>query len=190
VLNRALSRIRDISPTTLGGADSRSSIPLGPVALAGCVPLYARGGEVPTSGDSLLVANAAVLHRDSDCSRRESMSKEAMRSQESSPDMYVLDRLANDVENLEDILRMLNSDTAVGWHKHWGRHFNRDEVVQALSRLIQTDCVRASMLTGDGKWLQELPSSTLPPGNFDDAWFGLTPRGRLIHTNWEPDGLA
>ena len=104
------------------------------------------------------------------------------------PDMYVLDSLADDVENLEEILRSLNSDTAVGWHQRWGRHFSREEVVQSLSRLIQTDCVRASVLTENGKWLQELPSSTLPPGNFDEAWFGLTPRGRLIHTNWEPDG--
>ena len=32
------------------------------------------------------------------------------------PDMYVLDALANDVEDVEAILRMLNSDTALGWH--------------------------------------------------------------------------
>lgn len=47
------------------------------------------------------------------------------------PDMYILDTLANDVEDLESILRMLNSDTAIGWHKQWGRRFTRDEVVPA-----------------------------------------------------------
>lgn len=111
-----------------------------------------------------------------------------MMRREHLPDMYVLDSLANDVENLDDILRILNSDTAVGWHKHWGRHFKREEVVQSLSRLIQAESVLVSVLTPDGKWLQELPSGALPSASFDDAWFGITPRGRLIHTNWEPEG--
>lgn len=112
-----------------------------------------------------------------------------MNEREFMPDMYVLDSLANDVEGLEDVLRILNSDEAIGWHKRWGRHFTRDEVVQALVRLIKADHVRASVLTSDGKWLQELGPTELPPGTFDEAWFGITPQGRMVHTNWEPAGM-
>jgi hypothetical protein len=42
------------------------------------------------------------------------------------------------------------------------------------------------VLTPDGKWLQELPATALPPGTFDEAWFALTPQGRIVHTTWEP----
>jgi hypothetical protein len=31
------------------------------------------------------------------------------------PDLCVLDALANDIEDLESVLRMLNSCTALGW---------------------------------------------------------------------------
>jgi hypothetical protein len=102
------------------------------------------------------------------------------------PDMFVLDSLANDVESLDDILRILNSDEAIGWHKQWGRHFTREEVVQALARLVRADHVRVSTLTSNGKWLEELAPTELPASTFDDVWFALTPHGRVVHTNWDP----
>jgi len=101
------------------------------------------------------------------------------------PDMYVLDALANDVEDVEAILRMLNSDTALGWHNEWGRKFRRDEIIETLCRLVADDLVRVYE-TKEEPGLVPLPSRTLPPANFDAAWFGLTERGRLVHTNWEP----
>lgn len=58
------------------------------------------------------------------------------------PDMYVLDALASDLESLDDILRVLNSDAELGWRREWGREFQRTDVVQALARLIQADSVR------------------------------------------------
>lgn len=112
-----------------------------------------------------------------------------MTEREPLPDMYVLDSLANDVEDLESILRILNSDTSIGWHKQWGRQFDRAEIVQSLTRLIKADSVRVSVLTPDGKWLQELALRELPAGSFDDAWFALTPHGRIVHTNWQPTGF-
>lgn len=111
-----------------------------------------------------------------------------MKNRETLPDMYVLDSLANDVEDLEGILRILNSDTAIGWHRRWGRYFTRAEIVQSLVRLIASDRVRVSVLTPDGKWLEELPAKDLP-GAFSEAWFALTPRGRMVHTAWEPGDL-
>lgn len=103
------------------------------------------------------------------------------------PDMFVLDALANDIEDLDGIIRMLNSDTALGWVAEWGRSFRREEVVEALSRLIMRDFVTALILHSDGRSLQKLPAMTLPPLSYDEAYFSMTDRGRLLHSSWEPD---
>jgi hypothetical protein len=99
-------------------------------------------------------------------------------------DLYVLDSIADDVEDLESILRMLNSDSAIGWHRAPGRHFERQEVVEALSRLVRSDLARVSVL--DGKHLVELKAGQLPPESYDHAWFAITARGRVVHTTWDP----
>ena len=103
------------------------------------------------------------------------------------PDMYVLDTLANDVEELESILRMLNSETDLGWHEEWGRNFTRPDVVSALSRLIRQDFVRVFVPDEEGKALLEIAQRSMPPANYDDVYFGMTERGRLVHTNWDPE---
>ena len=102
------------------------------------------------------------------------------------PDLYVLDALANDVEDLESVLRMLNSNTALGWTKEWGRSFNRGEIVEALSRLVAKNLVQVLTLADDGCSLQSLPAATPPPSVYDEVYFALTERGRLVHRNWEP----
>ncbi len=101
--------------------------------------------------------------------------------------MYVLDSLANDIEDLDSILRMLNRDSALGWQQDWGREFIREEIVQALSRLIREDLVQVFVLAPGGKSLEEWPAKSLPPGDYGDVYFGLTSRGRLVHANWHPD---
>jgi hypothetical protein len=40
------------------------------------------------------------------------------------PDLYVMDSLADDTEDLEGILRMLNRDMVLGCHEEWGRSSN------------------------------------------------------------------
>jgi hypothetical protein len=110
-----------------------------------------------------------------------------MTARERTPDLYVLDTLADDIEDLITIMRALNSDTAIGWHRVWGRHFTREEVVSALSRLITSDLVQVAVLTSDGTALEKLAAGQLPPGDYSDVWFAMTPRGRLVHANWHPD---
>jgi hypothetical protein len=102
------------------------------------------------------------------------------------PDMYVLDALASDLESLEDILRVLNSATELGWRSEWGREFHRSDVVQALARLVQGDLVRVYVPDAATRGLVTCPPRALPPGDFDEAWYGITERGRLVHANWEP----
>jgi hypothetical protein len=107
-----------------------------------------------------------------------------MRKPELRPDMYVLDSLANDVEDLETILRLLNGDTELAWRDEWGREFQRSEVVEAVSRLIRRNAVRAYAISSEGKSLHALPERTLPSGDYGDAYFGLTPQGRMLHRDW------
>lgn len=109
-----------------------------------------------------------------------------MTHRQATPDLYVLDTVADDIEDLVAIMRSLNSDSAIGWHRTWGRLFTRDEVVQTLSRLVTNDFVQVAVLAPDGKTLENLASRQLPIGDYDDAWFAMTPRGRLVHATWNP----
>jgi hypothetical protein len=103
------------------------------------------------------------------------------------PDMYVLDTLANDVEDLESILRMLNSDTDLGWRDEWGRSFTRSDVVAGLSRLIRQEFVQVFVRDEAAKTIQQSARRALPPSNYDDVYFGMTERGRIVHSNWDPE---
>jgi hypothetical protein len=103
------------------------------------------------------------------------------------PDKYVLDTLANDVEDLESILRMLKSETDLGWRKEWGHPFTRLDVVSALSRLVRDDFVQVFALGSASSAAMPLPRGAMPPGDYDDVYFGLTERGRIAHSNWEPE---
>lgn len=106
------------------------------------------------------------------------------------PDLYVLDTIADDAKDLETILEVLNGDSTLGWHRRWGRQFRREEVVESLARMIKVNHVRTAILTPDGKWLQELDVKQLPPGDFNDAWFAITPHGRIVHESWDPGDLG
>jgi hypothetical protein len=106
------------------------------------------------------------------------------------PDLYVLDTVADDAKNLETILQVLNGDGGLAWHRRWGRKFAREEIVESIARLIAAEKLRAAVLSMDGRWLEELHAGQLPVGRFEDAWFAITPRGRLVHANWDPGDLS
>jgi hypothetical protein len=100
-------------------------------------------------------------------------------------DYFVLDSLANDLESLEDILRLLNGE-GLGWRVHHVEPFERAEVVPALLRGIRDGLIRAAVPAADGKALEPLEDRALPAGSLDDVWFELTAQGRVVHTTWEP----
>jgi hypothetical protein len=101
-------------------------------------------------------------------------------------DLFVLDTLANDLEALEDILRMLNSDTVLGWRHAHPQPFERDEVVLALTRNIRAGLVEACAYDVAAKALVGLGEQIVPDGSMDDCWFRMTRRGRMVHDAWEP----
>jgi hypothetical protein len=105
-----------------------------------------------------------------------------MISGERNADMYVLDVVADDIEGLEDILRMLN-DKKHGWQDAWHGTFERPDVVASLSRLIRDGSVQTYSVAADHTLVKQ-PQGSLPHAAYDAAWFGITPRGRVRHSNW------
>jgi hypothetical protein len=100
-------------------------------------------------------------------------------------DYFVLDAVADDLESLEDVLRILNSE-GLGWRAHHPSPFEREEVVPSLLRCIRDGLVRAAVLSANGKWLEPLEDGALPTAPLDEVWFELSAPGRLVHANWEP----
>jgi hypothetical protein len=101
-------------------------------------------------------------------------------------DHFVLDALANDMEAIEDILRMLNSDTELGWRDKHPAPFTREEVLPVLARLIGEDLVEACVPDGTEPGLRDAGPRVLPDGSWDEVWFRMTPRGRIVHSTWDP----
>ena len=99
-------------------------------------------------------------------------------------DFFVLDALCNDIESVEDVLRMVNSDTELGWTKEHGRAFTRDDIVTTLLRLIKEQLVFVAEWDESERSLVEQAAGTPPIGSLDDAYYGLSPRGRLVHKAW------
>ena len=99
--------------------------------------------------------------------------------------MIVLDALADDIESLEDILRVINSDTVIGWRHLHPAPFSNTEVIPALIRAIKRSLVQALVLDSAGKELVTL-EPTVVPQEMGQAWFRMLPRGRIVHTNWDP----
>ena len=105
-------------------------------------------------------------------------------------EFLVLDALANDIETIEQILDLLNHD-AVGWRgANGGRLFGRSDVVAPLLKIVREGLVEAFELAPSGSSLTTLGVGVLPPSSLEAYWFGLTPAGRLVHTNWDPPSAA
>lgn len=101
-------------------------------------------------------------------------------------DYFVLDTLANDLESLEDILRLLNSEL-MGWRHRHPAPFTQDEVLPVLRRVVQDGLVNVAAFSLTDRALVDLPARTWPAGGLHEVWFRLTPHGRMVHSAWEPD---
>lgn|SRR5690606_37032703 len=105
-------------------------------------------------------------------------------------DYVVLDALANDIESLEDILRILNSSSELGWRDLHPEEFTRAEVVPAIVRAVRDGSIMACHFSEDENALVDAGEGVLPPGSLDDLWFRLTLKGRLLLQAWEPPRSA
>jgi hypothetical protein len=101
-------------------------------------------------------------------------------------DYFVLDSLSYDLEDIEHILELLNSPSELGWRNLHPQPFTRDEVVPVLARLIREDLVEACVPDTAQSALVGAGPRVLPDGSWEDIWFQLTSRGRMVIDAWEP----
>jgi hypothetical protein len=101
-------------------------------------------------------------------------------------DYYVLDALADDIESLAQIMPSVERAAELWAGDVAPSDVTRQAVVTSLLRLIKECHVRTLALASSGKGLEELPERLAPSGSFDDYWFSLTSRGRLLHSGWVP----
>jgi hypothetical protein len=99
-------------------------------------------------------------------------------------DYLVLDALANDLEDIEHILEILNSDTQFGWRDYHPEPFTREEMVPALVRAIHDGCVEACIFSEEDGALIGAGERVVPAVPLEDVWFRLTSRGRTVLENW------
>lgn len=105
-------------------------------------------------------------------------------------DYVVLDALANDLENLEDIERILNNPSELGWRDQHPLPFTREEIVPSLLRAIRERLVEVCRYTDDKRALAGLGEGTIPTtGLTNEDWFRLTDRGRTVLNSWEAPPL-
>lgn len=97
-------------------------------------------------------------------------------------DLHVLDCLADDIENVEEVVRKLAA--SVNDHSAISPEPNREEVITSLSRLIRDNLVRSYAFAEGESSVSALPERALPGGSYDDAYFGITDRGRIVHATW------
>lgn len=100
-------------------------------------------------------------------------------------DYIVLDALANDIESVDDIVRLANHP-AIGWTDLVGGPVAEASVLLALPRLIGDGLVRAYTLDASGHQLEDAPVGARSPAPLEECYFGLTAEGREVHARWEP----
>jgi hypothetical protein len=103
-------------------------------------------------------------------------------------DMFVLDSLANDIESLADVMRIINSDSPeLGWRDLHPAEFSRVEVLTALKRLTRDELVSVLRYSADGATITNAPpTDSFAWEEVDDLYFAMSERGRMVHRAWDP----
>jgi hypothetical protein len=100
-------------------------------------------------------------------------------------DYYVLDALANDIESVEDIMRLVNHPD-VGWAAEGGQPMTRSDILAALPRLVRDKLTQVYVPSATTSEMEALPIGRLPSAPLESCYFGMTVQGRMVHANWAP----
>lgn len=95
-------------------------------------------------------------------------------------DAFLLDAVADDIESVEHILRVLHGPPDQAGARP---HALEAEAIDGLTRLIQADLVQAYVVPDESTQLTRLKPRELP-SEFVDAYFGITDKGRAAHRRW------
>ena len=98
-----------------------------------------------------------------------------MKSRERILDEFVLEAASNDFESFQCIL-----DQVMRWSDEKGLRPSRQEVLEALQRVIRAGYALSYMLSPQEPHSQTVEFS---PDRLDDFWFYVTPKGRDLVIN-------
>jgi len=101
-------------------------------------------------------------------------------------DYLILDSVADDVESLEQIVPSLDRAIQLWEINPPNGRFARADIVLSITRLVEDRLIEAVALNQDGKSMSPVGEGVQPRGTLEDYWFQLTPRGRILHTDWTP----
>jgi hypothetical protein len=105
-------------------------------------------------------------------------------------DMCVVDTVADDWEAFPHILEQLNQEDdgirQPGWWIVRGRKFTEAEVTLALIRMVKRGWVQVALESESEPIITDIPQGTLPP-RVSDAWYCMSPQGRMVHSTWKPE---
>lgn len=102
---------------------------------------------------------------------------------------FVLDALANDLEDVDHIVQILNSPTEFGWRDQHPEPFTPQEVIPPVLKGIREGNIEACIFSEEERALVGAGEGVIPSSPLSEVWFRLTPRGRLVLNNWDPPPL-
>ena len=100
-------------------------------------------------------------------------------------DMFVIDVLRHDIEDVEAVLRMLNNTGVLGWRKFWPHDFSRDEVLTSLDRLVRSGLVRLLEYEPASRELVDVRRAVDVCEQADLLWFKLEQAALDLWNKWQ-----
>ena len=99
-------------------------------------------------------------------------------------EMFVLDAMQDDLEDVESILRYL-----VQWRRHWPHDFTLEEVTSALRTLIERGLVEVYDSVTGGSEVAPVSDPATDEASLREYWFLPTPQGREVWKMWDAPWL-
>jgi hypothetical protein len=101
--------------------------------------------------------------------------------------MFIVDVLRHDdLEPLSSILNLLNNDGCIGWRQFWTRSFRRDEVLIALTDLIEDGLVVVFQESSKCDKLVQVCWDDVDMRHEEEStWFSLTAAGQTAWMQWQ-----
>ncbi len=107
-------------------------------------------------------------------------------SNDSDIDMFIVDVLRHDIEQVSSITKILNDSGCIGWREFWPHDFAIEEVVSSLNRLMRRSFVQQLIYDREKGVL--IPTSTINDivSSEEEYWFELTAHGNAAWEKWKP----
>ena len=99
-------------------------------------------------------------------------------------EMFVLDAMQDDIEDLASIMRYL-----LEWRPYWTHDYTETEVMAVLAALIEDGLVEVYGEASDTAELVPIDVPDTDEASLRRYWFRPTPKGRQIWKEWDAPSL-